>query len=137
MPVLDNARHERFAQALAKGKTADQAYVAAGYSANRGNAARMNANESVQKRLLELKTKSAEKTGLTVASITERLLRIAEKGEASDEAPMLTVARASLMDAAKLNGLVIDKSLSAQTSVEDLLDQLDGQQVGDTRGAPN
>jgi hypothetical protein len=137
MPVLDNARHERFAQALAKGKTADQAYVSAGYSANRGNAARMNANESVQKRLLELKTKSAEKTGLTVASITERLLRIAEKGEASDEAPMLTVARASLMDAAKLNGLVIDKSLSAQTSVEDLLDQLDGQQVGDTRGAPN
>jgi hypothetical protein len=137
MPVLDNARHERFAQALAKGKNASEAYVLAGYKANDGNAATLKGNQRVQARLFELKTKSAEKTGLTVASITERLLRIAEKGEASDEAPMLTVARASLMDAAKLNGLVVDKSLTAQTTVEDLLDQLDGQQVGDTRGAPN
>lgn len=30
MPVLDNAKHERFAQELAKGKTADEAYKEAG-----------------------------------------------------------------------------------------------------------
>lgn len=30
MPVLKNARHEKFAQALAKGKTADEAYQLAG-----------------------------------------------------------------------------------------------------------
>lgn len=136
MPVLDNARHERFAQALAKGRSATDAYTEAGYAGDRTAASRLSTNVNVQARLLELKTKSAEKTVLTVASITDRLLKIAEKGETSNEAPMLSVARASLMDAAKLNGLVIDKSLSAQTSVEDLLDQLDGQ-VSNASGAPN
>jgi phage terminase small subunit len=38
MPVLSNSKHELFAQELAKGKTADAAYVSAGYSPNRGNA---------------------------------------------------------------------------------------------------
>ena len=31
MPTLQNPRHERFAQELAAGKTADAAYVLAGY----------------------------------------------------------------------------------------------------------
>ena len=33
MPTLRNPRHERFAQELATGKTADAAYVLAGYRA--------------------------------------------------------------------------------------------------------
>lgn len=33
MPTLRNRRHERFAQELAAGKTADAAYVLAGYRA--------------------------------------------------------------------------------------------------------
>ena len=38
MPALENQRHERFAQELAKGKTATEAYVLAGYKPNmRGN----------------------------------------------------------------------------------------------------
>jgi hypothetical protein len=35
MPTLQNPRHERFAQELVIGKTADAAYVLAGYRANR------------------------------------------------------------------------------------------------------
>ena len=54
MPVLSNARHEAFAQALAKGKSADAAYEMAGFKANRGNATRLKANESIQKRVAEL-----------------------------------------------------------------------------------
>lgn len=126
MPVLKNAKHERFAQGLAKQLTADDAYTAAGFRANRGNAARLKANESIQARVAELLNRSAERTVITVASITERLLSIATKAEISADAPLLSVARAALMDAAKLNGLVVEKSLSAKTSVEDLLDQLDG-----------
>jgi phage terminase small subunit len=110
MPALENARHERFAQELAKGKTADEAYQEAGYSENRGNATRLKANESVASRVAEIQTAAAKRTEITVASITERLLAIAAKGETTTEAPMLAVARASLMDAAKLNGLVVDKS---------------------------
>jgi hypothetical protein len=109
MPVLPNPRHESFAQALAKGKTADDAYALAGFKPNRGNATRLKANESVLKRVAELQAKVAERTVITAASITERLLNIATKAEESNDAPMLSVARASLMDAAKLNGLVVDK----------------------------
>jgi len=126
MAALKNAKHERFAQGLAKGQSADEAYEQAGYKADRGNASRMTTNDSISARVAELQNKAAERTGITVASITERLLSIAAKGEGSSDAPMLSVARAALMDAAKLNGLVVEKSLSAQTSVEDLLDQLDG-----------
>lgn len=35
MTVLPNARHESFAQALAKGKSAAEAYMEAGYKADR------------------------------------------------------------------------------------------------------
>jgi hypothetical protein len=107
---LKNARHERFAQELAKGETADAAFVGAGFKRNRGNATRLKANESVAARVLELKGKAAEKTVVTVENITQRLLNIAEKGEVATDAPLLSVARASLMDAAKLNGLIIDRS---------------------------
>lgn len=110
MPALKNARHERFAQELAKGETADAAYAAAGFKANRGNAVRLKANESVLARAAELKEKAAEKTGLTIEGLTDRLLKIAEKGEKKEDAPMLQLARASIMDAAKLNGMIIDRS---------------------------
>jgi phage terminase small subunit len=35
MPVLKNARHEKFAQALAKGKSATDAYNEAGFKPHR------------------------------------------------------------------------------------------------------
>ncbi|MET3925635.1 terminase small subunit [Devosia sp. 2618] len=126
MAVLKNAKHERFAQGLAKGMTADEAYVEAGYKPHRGNASTLRANQNILDRLAELQNRAAERAVVTVASITDRLLNIATKPEKSSDAPMLSVARAALMDAAKLNGLVVEKNLSAQTSVEDLLDQLDG-----------
>lgn len=107
---LKNARHERFAQELAKGATADAAYIAAGFKPNRHNAARLKPNETIVARLKELQSKAAEKSVVTVEGITQRLLNIAEKGESGTDAPLLSVARASLMDAAKLNGLVVDRS---------------------------
>jgi hypothetical protein len=109
MPALENARHERFAQQLAKGETADAAYVLAGFSENRGNATRLKANESVQARVAEILRKAAVRAEITVASITDRLMKIADKGETLDGAAGLSVSRAALMDAAKLNGLVSDK----------------------------
>lgn len=110
MTTLKNQRHEKFAQELAKGETADAAYVAAGFKENRGNATRLKANESVMKRVDELQGKAAERTGLTIESVTENLLRIARKGEALNEASGLAVARAAHMDAAKINGLIVDRS---------------------------
>lgn len=107
--VMKNARHEKFAQERAMGKSIDAAYAEAGFKPHRGNAARLSANESVRARVAELQGRAADKAVVTVESITERLLSIAAKGELSSDAPMLSVARASLMDAAKLNGLIVEK----------------------------
>lgn len=109
MSVLKNPRYELFAQGLAKGLSQDAAYETAGFKPSRSNASRLSAKENIIARVAELKERAAARTEITVAGITERLLNIAAKGEQSTEAPMLSVARASLMDAAKLNGLVIDK----------------------------
>lgn len=110
MPVLRNARHERFAQELAKGKSQSEAYEAAGYNPSRSAAARLAADVNICARLAEIQGRAAVRAEITVATITDRLLAIATKAEEKDEASMLQVARASLMDAAKLNGLIIDKA---------------------------
>lgn len=62
MPVLKNAKHERVAQGLAKGLSADKAYATAGYKPHRGNAARMSANESIKARVADLQRKQVAKT---------------------------------------------------------------------------
>jgi phage terminase small subunit len=73
MPVLKNPKHERFAQELAKGETADEAYQLAGYSENRGNAVRLKANESVMKRVKELQSRAADKAVVTIQTLTQEL----------------------------------------------------------------
>lgn len=70
---LKNARHERFAQELAKGSAADAAYITAGFKPNRGNAIRLKANESVAARVAELKERAAAKVEVTVADIVAQL----------------------------------------------------------------
>jgi len=121
MPALENARHEHFAQELAKGKTATEAYVLAGYKSNDGNAATLKGNQRVAQRVAEIQERAAARTEVTIASITDRLLSIATKGEKSEEAQMLSVARAALMDAAKLNGLIVDKSEQTSESVQRII----------------
>lgn len=117
MPALSNARHERFAQALSKGMSQADAYVEAGYKASRSAAARLAADVNICERVAEIAERVAIRTEITAADITDRLLAIAKKAEGKDEAAMLQVARASLMDAAKLNGLVIDKADNTNSAV--------------------
>jgi terminase small subunit-like protein len=77
MRSLNNPKHERFAQELAKGKSASQAYVDAGYSKNDGNAIRLKGNERVQARVKELQERVAEKvvakTALSKEWVLEKL----------------------------------------------------------------
>jgi phage terminase small subunit len=128
MAVLQNAKHERFAQEVAKGASNRDAYEAAGYSvkneaATDASASRLLSDARVQARVTEIQERAAVRTEITVASITDRLLKIAARGETKDEAPMLSVARAALMDAAKLNGLVVDLSkVDAEVKVRSLAD---------------
>jgi phage terminase small subunit len=122
MPSLQNAKHELFAQELAKGKTADEAYQLAGYKENRHNASRLKANEFILARIAELQQRGADLTGVTIEGQTARLARIADKAEALGEAAGLAVAARAHMDIAKLNGLVVDRSESTVVR-RDITDQ--------------
>ncbi|HET8705535.1 MAG TPA: hypothetical protein VFM46_04450 [Pseudomonadales bacterium] len=73
MGPLKNTRHERFALGLAEGLCACESYEAAGYKANRGNACRLKANESIQSRVLELQQAAAKDTKVTVESLIAEL----------------------------------------------------------------
>lgn len=110
MGALKNAKHEAFAFGLSRGMTQADAYIQAGYAGDVGAACRLSKNVKVAARVAEIQARTAARAEISVASITERLLAIAAKGEEQNNPAMLAVARASLMDAAKLNGLVTDKA---------------------------
>ncbi len=61
MAVMENPRHEIFAQQLAKGKSAEAAYAAAGYKRDRGAASRLSAKVNIQARVAELLERGAAK----------------------------------------------------------------------------
>lgn len=74
MPVLKNARHELYAQELAKGKDAEEAYAAAGYRPDRGNACRVKAK--IQPRVDEILSKIAKRAEITQADVLRELGKI-------------------------------------------------------------
>lgn len=73
MPVLTNPKHERFAQELAKGKSATEAMEAAGYGDPR-NSTRLTKNDEIRKRVDELQGNAAEKAELSRAWVLEHLM---------------------------------------------------------------
>src|SRR5215831_8515949 len=77
MRPLANQRHERFAQALAEGKTATAAYVLAGYKANDGNASRMKGNERISARIQEIVGRAAERAEVSLERVLRELKAIA------------------------------------------------------------
>lgn len=76
MPVLDNAKHELFAQELAKGRTATEAYAAAGYRGDRTAASRLSTNVNIQARVREILDAAAARTGVTVEAILAELAKL-------------------------------------------------------------
>ena len=79
MPQLPNARHERFAQEVAKGASAAAAYHAAGYRRNRHNARRLITKEHVAARVAELQRAAAEHASLDRAWVLARLRENVER----------------------------------------------------------
>jgi phage terminase small subunit len=102
MPVLSNPRHERFAQELAKGKTATEAYVLAGYKPNDGNAATLKGNQRVIARLAELQERTAARIDVTVQSLLE-------EAEAARVLAMAIEAPSAAIAAVKEKGVLSGK----------------------------
>lgn len=100
MPVLKNAKYEAFAQALASGKSADESYSEAGFKPNRGNATRLKANESVAKRVEEIKARISEKAEWSSAARLKMLGVIARSNLRRD--PRVSVS--AIAEANKMQG---------------------------------
>ena len=72
MPILANAKHERFAQALAAGKSAVDAYELAGYRRNRGHASTLRRNPKLLKRVDEILETQGQIQGRGALAAIER-----------------------------------------------------------------
>jgi phage terminase small subunit len=90
MPILSNPRHERFAQELANGVSATEAYERAGFARNRVSAHRLKQKPNIGERVSELlkqrehinvqaTAKAIEKTALTKEWVIERLIENANR----------------------------------------------------------
>ncbi len=107
MPILSNPRHEKFAQALANGKSATEAYVNAGFRASRQNAARLRTKDDISARVLEIQRTAAQSAEITLAGVLRELDQAISIATAKGQ-PNALVNAAALR--AKLGGLMVDKS---------------------------
>jgi len=110
MPGLRNVRHERFAQEVAQGKSAGEAYRLAGYRAANHSAEtagpRLLKNVQVQRRIVQLRQKVARKAEITLESLlheaeTQRLAALA--------ANQYAAANGALKLKAELSGHLIQR----------------------------
>lgn len=140
MPVLDNPRWERFAQLIAKGKPQVEAYELAGYKRDDGAASRLSSYVKVRERVAELNDKAAKRAEVSKAWVMERLMRNAQMslgevpvvtpGETEDQETVEFrrdpgAANQALQLLGKELGMFVDRSISASTTLEELLDRLD------------
>lgn len=76
MPVLKFPRHEQFAQYIAQGKTADEAYELAGFKPNRHNASRLKTKDNVSARIAEIVARKSEKTQVSQERVVSELAKL-------------------------------------------------------------
>jgi len=76
MPVLTNTRHEIFCRGLVEGKSADRAFVDAGYKPGRNNASRLRSKENIRTRVAELQNRGLRRHDVTVDRIIEAYAKI-------------------------------------------------------------
>ena len=104
MPILRNQRHEAFAQALAKGKTATEAMAMVGYADPR-NSTRLTKNDEIRCRVEELQSVGASRAEVTITSLLAELERARLLAIKNGQA---AAAVAASMAKAKLSGLPTD-----------------------------
>lgn len=100
MTVLTNGKHELFAQGLAKGLSASEAYEAAGYKPSRSAASRLSTNVNVVARAAEIQVRVSEKAEWSAADRLKSLKRILDATEEGDP----RTAIAAIAEANKMQG---------------------------------
>jgi phage terminase small subunit len=112
MPVLPNAKQEKFCQLRLAGKSQRDAYRLAGYKPSDTAAARLCRNVQVKARLQELHIEAMAKVEVTVESMAaqfdeDRALAIKNK--------QISAAHSASVSKAKLYGLMTEKQQIAVT----------------------
>lgn len=80
MPILENARHERFARNYATHRNGTKAYIAAGYKDGPGaavSATRMLKNPKIAARIEELESKTLKSLDITAERVMLEMARVA------------------------------------------------------------
>jgi phage terminase small subunit len=133
--VLSNPRHERFAQELVLGRPASDAYVAAGFRYNEGNAIRLKGNEKVSARVAELQSRAAAAVQISrewvIEHLVENVNRAMQHVEVKDRQGKTTgeykydggVANRALELLGKELGMFVDRTENTNTNYE-LSDEL-------------
>jgi phage terminase small subunit len=106
VPLLKNPRHEKFALALAEGKSATDAYALAGYKPGRQNAHRMTTKDDIQARLVEIQGAAAKASEVTIESLLSELEEARQKASSLDQ---LSAAVRAIEAKAKVSGLLIQR----------------------------
>lgn len=112
MPVLKNSRHEKFAQLLANGKSATDAYAEAGYEGDRTAASRLSSNVNISQRVDEIKNKVAEKAEWSAAERLSALKTIYDTAASSDP----RVAISAIAEANKMQGSYAPSKVDANVT---------------------
>ncbi len=106
MAPLKNPKHETFVRGLLENKTALDAYAAAGYARDDGNAARLSRNPKVQERLAELQSAIAAETTVTVQGLINEL---ESARKTATDLKQLSAAIKAIEGKAKLSGLLVER----------------------------
>jgi hypothetical protein len=137
MPVLNNPRHERFAQLLASGKNATDAYEQAGYKRDPGNASHLAGTETITSRVQELTTEALERErkiqaiatarcAVTRQSLIEKAQEICAK---AIEAGQLSAATAAVKEIGVLSGIRIERSERGQPGEFEFLEKMSPEEL--------
>jgi len=116
--MLKNSRRERFAQLLASGKTATDAYELAGYKRNDSNGPELARTEEINGRVTEINRETLERERATAARAAERaaitrqslIEKVEEIRAAAMEAGQFSAAVAATKEIGVLAGIRIERS---------------------------
>ena len=109
MPILQNPRHEAFAQARARGAALKDAFEDAGYAPDPSHASRLGREPLVAERIAELRAKQIEMADAGPQAVIAALLRMAKAGEAETTPAALREVRLNLLEVDRLREALLKR----------------------------
>ena len=102
MPALDNARHEAFAQACARGARLEQAYEDAGFATGNDHGARLAGRAEVA----ELRAQQTDMEQASTQGVIAALLKVVKGAEAAATPAAIREIRLTLLEVDRLRATI-------------------------------